>query len=797
MICFRFRVLAIAAITLTWAVLVAPVPAADAPGPRPRAALVIGDADYTTLNSVPSAANDEHDMCEALTGLGYGVSCFADVKDTREFRARIQDFTSALKPKSEVVFYYAGHAVNVKGENYLLPAAASLRTDADVPKEAISLSYIMAQLLQGKHYLNIVILDVCRGPPWSTTAHNISAGIAPITAIPRGTMVMYATAPTDYAELDTARNGVFTRHLLANITSPGLSADDLFKKVSEGVQSDAGDASAGVQSPALYTNFTGEFCFGGCVDKVARAELERIEKENEEQLEETRKQRAALEARQREAQAKLVDAAISTNCGANALGDTGRCFSATPQIIRKAIATAFIQRGFMFSGGSATVSQGGAEDWWTQAADHHTGDNQIEAVRISDDPTNKNVSETVTVSATLRNVESISRCIVTLGGSRHSVLHDEFHTWGTIGIVPVTTSKQYRDVVKNDVTITDSAFYQDLFAAIERNVHGINAVAAQTPEAAAATSEPDPAGLSDHVRRYDAPPDRTLRSLIEALVTQGYLVRSPDPELGAIRAYRSVLDPKDKHGSINSRLIASVTTPEDGVGSQAQLATDDTLVLHEESGGTAFSIMSGDVDEFTRHERTRIVHDAAVTDAGFYRSLFAATDAILHGSAAASKHSRRAVLPLDQAILTAIHALSDHGYQVRSSDEKLGLLLIYRRSAVPLKSNDGWIANYVNATVYVKEGMANDSVAYVAATSQEGMYRALGQLKDVGWTGMSYKSAAPRDCRVKKKCTVDELEERFAGSEDASVGRESVTSESDADQSVYNEILSIVSQSAR
>lgn len=288
MIRFRFRVLAIASTTLAWAALIAPLCAADVPGPRPRAALVIGNADYATLNSVPGAANDEHDMCEALSGLGYDASCFADVKDAREFKARIQDFTSALKPKSEVVFYYAGHAVQLKGENYLLPATAQLRTEADVPKEAISLAYIMTQLLQGKHYLNIVMLDACRGTPWANSVHRISAGLAPITTIPRGTMVMYATAPTDYAEPGTARNGVFTKHLLANITSPGLTADELFKKVSEGVQSDPGDTAASVQSPALYTNFTGEFCFGGCIDKVARAELERIEKENEEQLEEAR-----------------------------------------------------------------------------------------------------------------------------------------------------------------------------------------------------------------------------------------------------------------------------------------------------------------------------------------------------------------------------------------------------------------------------------------------------------------------------------------------------------------------------
>jgi hypothetical protein len=322
-----FRALATATIALAWATFpFVAVCAADATA-RPRAALVIGNADYVSLNAVTSAANDEHDLCEALSALGYSTSCFTDVNDAKEFKARIQDFMAALKPKSEVLFYYAGHAIQVKGENYLVPAAANPRSEADVPKETISLAYIMTQLLQGKHYLNIVILDACRGTPWRDSARRMSAGLAPIATIPRGTMVMYATAPNGYAEQGAGRNGVFTRNLLANINSPGLTADELFKRVSDGVQSDSGYAAATVQTPALYTNFTGEFCFGGCIDKVARAELERIEKENEQQLEEARKQKAELEARKREAQEKLVAAAIAANCDKSVLNDTGRCFA--------------------------------------------------------------------------------------------------------------------------------------------------------------------------------------------------------------------------------------------------------------------------------------------------------------------------------------------------------------------------------------------------------------------------------------------------------------------------------------
>jgi len=73
------------------------------------------------------------------------------------------------------------------------------------------------------------------------------------------------------------RNGTLTKNLLANINVPGLTIDDMFKRVSEGVQADSLAVVGHAQTPALYTNFTGEFCFAGCIDKVARAELEKMQ----------------------------------------------------------------------------------------------------------------------------------------------------------------------------------------------------------------------------------------------------------------------------------------------------------------------------------------------------------------------------------------------------------------------------------------------------------------------------------------------------------------------------------------
>lgn len=782
--------LLVAIAALLSALPIATASAADA-GPHPRAALVIGNSAYTAMNPVPSAANDVHDMCDALTGLGYSASCFTDVKDAKEFKARIQDFTASLKPKSEVVFYYAGHAIQVKGENFLVPTAAKPHAEGEVPKESISLAYIMTQLLQGKHYLNIVILDACRGSPWQGSAHGMVAGLAPITAIPRGSMVMYATASSDHSEPTTAHNGVLTKNLLTNIALPGLTADEFFKKVSEGVQTDSADA-ASAQSAALYTNFTGEFCFGGCIDKVARAELERLEKENEEQLEQARKRQAELEARNREARAKLLEAAVSSNCDERALGQTGRCFAATPEAATRAIATAFTQRGFMLRymrPDYDTSSSAGTDSWWVspETAD----DNSVWATRITDSATDRNVSEIVKITATLRNVPSIGRCVVTLGATRRTVLHDEFHTWGAITLVPVATSKQYRDVVKNEVDITEPALYQDLLALIERNVRGLNA-----GTGGAATADPaakPPVQLSDHEQRYDAPPDRTQRALLAALINQGYLIRAVHSEFGSIDLYRRIEDPKDKHQAINSTLTASVTLSEDGTRSQAQLAADETVVVHIAPGGGMLSVMSGDRKAEHDFYETRLVHESAVTDAGFYRGVFAATGASLRGEAMSpSKHSQRVGLSANQLLSRVADVLTARGYEVTRREDEPGIVQISKRTAIPMSSNDGWTAHYIDATVYVGAGAANDdAVLYVAASAQDRIFHASKTVSYAFLIGARYHSSAVRDCRA-KKCTVEELEERFAGSVKEARRVEVMTHEGDAEPAAYTEIFSLL-----
>jgi hypothetical protein len=383
--------------------------------------------------------------------LGYAASCFEDVKDSREFKLRIQQFATALRPKSEVLFYYAGHAIQVKGESYLVPVSARLRAEADVAIETVPLGFIMTQLLQAKHYVNIMILDACRSNPWGSNPRGMSTGLAPITATPRGTMIMYGTATNDVSDDGEGRNGTLTKNLLANIRLPGLTADEFFKRVSEGVQSDSTAAVGHTQTPALYTNFAGEFCFAGCIDRVARAELERIQKTHQEQLEKARRETAALEASDQAAQAQLTAITASMYCNPSETSLGERCFVASSDKITLAIETAFRQRGLTISYPSR----------------------QIVGLRSTDDPKDKHLTDVLSVTATIKELAATQQCNVTITAKQQVLLHDERHHWTTADlIIPIPTSTDYKQIVKQDVDVKDPAFFGDLYAAIEQNLRG-------------------------------------------------------------------------------------------------------------------------------------------------------------------------------------------------------------------------------------------------------------------------------------------------------------------------------------
>jgi hypothetical protein len=98
---------------------------------------------------------------------------------------------------------------------------------------------------------------------------------------------------------------------------------------------------------------------------------------------------------------------------------------------------------------------------------------RIEGVRSGDDPKDKHLTDVLSVTATIKDAAASDHSIVTLTARRRTLLHDEHHHWTAADlIIPIPTSTEYKQVVKQDISVDDPAFFHELYAAIERNLRG-------------------------------------------------------------------------------------------------------------------------------------------------------------------------------------------------------------------------------------------------------------------------------------------------------------------------------------
>jgi uncharacterized caspase-like protein len=230
--------------------------------------------------------------------------CHHDVRTRKEFLDRLDDLANRLKPSSRGLFFYAGHAVQIGGENYLVPIQAAVQSKDDVPKLLVPLHLILGRLKKTNNEFNMIILDACRDNPFgramatgarglrvignrspaatlpaSPLANEVVYGLGTIRDAPRGAIVLYATGSDEAAFDGEGRNGPLTKHLLAHLETPGITVEEMIKRVTSGVEKDTLRAIGRRQTPFQYSSFSGEFCFAGCAPKVDAAELERLRQE--------------------------------------------------------------------------------------------------------------------------------------------------------------------------------------------------------------------------------------------------------------------------------------------------------------------------------------------------------------------------------------------------------------------------------------------------------------------------------------------------------------------------------------
>lgn len=232
------------------------------PAQEQRIALVIGNSDYTQ-GALRNPVNDARAVATELRGSGFKVALLENANLEAMFEA-IREFGDQLRAGGVGVFYFAGHGVQIRGRNYLIPVGAPIQREDEVVYRSIDAGQVLQKMETAGNRVNIVILDACRNNPFARTFRSIPTGLAVMEA-PVNTLIAFATAPGAVASDGTGTHGLYTEHLLKNIPVDGLRVEDMFKRIRAGVRQD----SAGRQTPWEATSLEVEFFFRPLATQVA------------------------------------------------------------------------------------------------------------------------------------------------------------------------------------------------------------------------------------------------------------------------------------------------------------------------------------------------------------------------------------------------------------------------------------------------------------------------------------------------------------------------------------------------
>ncbi|QOZ06373.1 caspase family protein [Bradyrhizobium sp. CCBAU 51765] len=222
-----------------------------------RVALVVGNGAYEKVPELPNPMRDATDVGRALERLDFKVT---QVKNAtaQEMRKAVIEFGRSAEGADLAVVFYAGHGMEVGGENWLIPINAELRSDADIESEAISLRSVSLQVSKARK-LGLIILDACRNNPFaakmkrSISTRAVARGLAP-TEPSDNVLIAYAARDGTTASDGDGRNSPFTASLLRHIETPGLEISFLFRRVRDDVMS----ATRREQQPFVYGSLSKE-----------------------------------------------------------------------------------------------------------------------------------------------------------------------------------------------------------------------------------------------------------------------------------------------------------------------------------------------------------------------------------------------------------------------------------------------------------------------------------------------------------------------------------------------------------
>jgi Skp family chaperone for outer membrane proteins len=218
-----------------------------------RIALVVANDAYK-LSPLTNAVNDGRAVASSLRNLGFDTTQVLDASVDVLDRS-IEAFIAKIQPGDVALFYFSGHGLELRGENFLLPVDFAADSESQVKRRAVSATELLQRLEERQPRTRILILDACRNNPFEGS-RSTGRGLAQLEGT--GTLVAFATAAGKTASDNPGGgNGLFTKYLLEALARPGLGASELFRLVRERVY----EASSGAQVPFLSDGLIGNFVF--------------------------------------------------------------------------------------------------------------------------------------------------------------------------------------------------------------------------------------------------------------------------------------------------------------------------------------------------------------------------------------------------------------------------------------------------------------------------------------------------------------------------------------------------------
>jgi uncharacterized caspase-like protein len=225
--------------------------------PGRRIALVIGMSAYVNVPALRNPGTDARAIAQTFRRLGFAEVIEREDLTRAKLEEVLKDFGDKAADADWAVIYYAGHGVEMNGENYLVPVDAKLARAEHVEDEAVTLKRVLSKA-EAAHKLRMVILDACRNNPFRMASSDgrsrtITRGLSPVDPS-RGVVVAYAARDGTTADDGDGEHSPFTQALLANLETPNLDIGLLFRRVRDQVLARTKNA----QEPFTYGSLPGE-----------------------------------------------------------------------------------------------------------------------------------------------------------------------------------------------------------------------------------------------------------------------------------------------------------------------------------------------------------------------------------------------------------------------------------------------------------------------------------------------------------------------------------------------------------